>query len=408
MADSRPAAYGDAAAPALVPSTFAQARPQVQLIGLLSLGHLVIDLMQGALPALLPSLKSAHGLSYAATGVIVLASTLTSSIIQPLFGYLADQSARRWMLPTSVVLTGAGFSLLGVAPGYPAVLALVLAMGFGVAAYHPEAYKTATSVAGERRATALSWFTLGGNAGIALGPPVMALLVAMYGIGGTVGLLVPTVVVAAALVVALPRLSDAGARAGAAARATRDGANQPRAMALLVLVVTLRSWTTLGFTTFVPFYYVDVLHADPGIIGTVLFVYLGAGALGTVVVGPLADRWGTRPFMVWSLLAVTPLFALFLNVSGPLAFVVLALLGGTLVSTFTVAVVLGQQYLPRNAGMASGLIVGLATGTGGLGVTLLGWVADTHGLMSALWISALMPFAAFVAAWFLPSPPRRS
>jgi FSR family fosmidomycin resistance protein-like MFS transporter len=407
MADSRPAAYGDAAAPALVPSTFTEARPHVQLIGLLSLGHLVIDLMQGALPALLPSLKSAHGLSYAATGMIVLASTLTSSIIQPLFGYLADQTARRWMLPISVVLAGAGFSLLGVAPGYSAVLALVLAMGLGVAAFHPEAYKTATSVAGERRATALSWFTLGGNAGIALGPPVMAVLIAMHGVGGTLGMLVPTGIVAALLVAVLPRLSDRGAHAAAATRARREGVNRPGAMALLVLVVTLRSWTTLGFTTFVPFYYLDVLHADPAIIGTVLFVYLGAGALGTVVVGPLADRWGTRPFMVWSLLTVTPLFALFLNVTGPAAFVVLALMGAALVSTFTVAVVLGQQYLPRNSGMASGLIVGFATGTGGLGVTLLGWLADTHGLMSALWISALMPFAAFVAAWFLP-PPRRS
>jgi FSR family fosmidomycin resistance protein-like MFS transporter len=309
------------------------------------------------------------------------------------------------MLPISVALAGVGFSLLGVAPGYGTLLALVLAMGLGVAAFHPEAYKTATSVAGERRATALSWFTLGGNAGIALGPPVIALLVTMYGLTGSLGMLLPAAVVAVLLVAVLPRLAGDGARA-AAVRATGDGVNQPAAMALLMLVVTLRSWTSLGFTTFVPFYYVDVLHADPAIVGTVLFVYLGAGALGTVVVGPLADRWGTRPFMVWSLLAVTPLFALFLNVTGVLAFVVLALMGGMLVSTFTVAIVLGQQYLPRNAGMASGLIVGLATGAGGLGVTLLGWLADTHGLMSALWISALMPFAAFVAAWFLPAPRR--
>ena len=406
MADSRPAAYGDAAAPTLAPSTFERVRPHVQIIGLLSLGHLVIDLMQGALPALLPFLKSAHGLSYAATGMIVLASTLTSSIIQPLFGYLADQTARRWMLPISVVLAGGGFALLGVAPGYATVLALVLVMGLGVAAFHPEAYKTATSVAGERKATALSWFTLGGNVGIALGPPAIALLVTTYGLGGSLGMLVPAAIVAALLFAVLPRLSDGGARATAAARASRDGVNRPSAMALLVLVVTLRSWTSLGFTTFVPFYYLDVLRAEPHVVGTVLFVYLGAGALGTVVVGPLADRWGTRPFMVWALLAVAPLFALFLNVTGALAFVVLALMGATLVSTFTVAVVLGQQYLPRNAGMASGLIVGFATGTGGLGVTLLGWVADTQGLMTALWISALMPFAGFVAAWFLPEPRR--
>jgi MFS transporter, FSR family, fosmidomycin resistance protein len=95
-------------------------------------------------------------------------------------------------------------------------------------------------------------------------------------------------------------------------------------------------------------------------------------------------------------------------IRGPLAFVVLGLMGAVLVSTFTVSVVLGQQYLPRNAGMASGLIVGFAIGAGGLGVTLLGWIADHHGLMTALWISALMPLAGSLAASFLPPPPARA
>jgi FSR family fosmidomycin resistance protein-like MFS transporter len=87
-----------------------------------------------------------------------------------------------------------------------------------------------------------------------------------------------------------------------------------------------------------------------------------------------------------------------------LAFVALGLMGAVMVSTFTASVVLAQQYLPKNAGMATGLIVGFASGTAGLGVTLLGWLADRHGLMLALWISALMPLAGFVAAWFLPTP----
>jgi FSR family fosmidomycin resistance protein-like MFS transporter len=111
--------------------------------------------------------------------------------------------------------------------------------------------------------------------------------------------------------------------------------------------------------------------------------------------------------MLWAFLAATPFTVLFLNVTGPLAFVMLALVGVVLVSSFTVSVVLAQQYLPRNAGMASGLVVGFATGTGGLGVTVLGWVADHHGLLSALWISALMPLLAFAAAWFLPAPRMR-
>jgi FSR family fosmidomycin resistance protein-like MFS transporter len=403
MADSKPVAYETAAA-ALAPSLADRVRPNVRLIGLLAMGHFVIDLNQGSLPAILPFLKASHGLSYAAAGTIVLAANLTSSLIQPLFGWLADQTARRWMLPVSVFLSGAGLALLGVAPSYPAILALVLLMGVGVAAYHPEGYKTATSDAGDRKATALSWFSLGGNAGIALGPPLVTTLVASVGLSGSLAMLLPTIAMTALLALVLPSLAPVG-RPGAASR-TGAGVTMPGAMALLIFVVMVRSWTQLGFTTFVPFYYVDVLKADPRIVGPLLFVFLGTGAVATVIAGPLADRWGARRFMTWVFLGVTPFAALFLNVTGVAAFVALGLMGAVLTSTFTVSVVLAQQYLPRHAGMASGLIVGFAIGTGGLGVTFLGWVADHHGLMSALWISALMPLVGFVAAWFLPSPRR--
>src|SRR2546429_3566555 len=170
MADSEPAVYSAPVAPGLVASASRGIRPNTKLIALLSIGHFVVDLNQGCLPALLPFLKSTHQLSYAAVATIVLAANVASSIVQPLFGYFADQTARRWILPTSVLLTGGGFALMGLAPGFAALLALVVAMGLGVAAYHPEAYKTATSVAGERKATALSRFSPGGNEGHAPGP----------------------------------------------------------------------------------------------------------------------------------------------------------------------------------------------------------------------------------------------
>jgi MFS transporter, FSR family, fosmidomycin resistance protein len=401
MADSKPAAYDTPAAQALVASITDRGRPNAKLIALLSFGHFVVDLNQGSLPALLPFLKSAHQLSYAAVATIVLAANVASSIVQPVFGYFADQTARRWMLPASVLLTGVGFALMGLAPGYGPLLGLVVAMGLGVAAYHPEAYKTATSVAGERKATALSWFSLGGNVGVALGPPVITALIIGVGLAGSLGLLAPTLVAAALLLAVLPALSQgATPRAAAAAR----GVNMPGAMALLILVVTIRSWTSLGFTTFVPFYYIDVLGADPRLVGPLLFVFLGAGAAGTVVAGPLADRWGARAFMQWVLLAALPFGVLFLLTRGVLAFVMLGIFGALLTSSFTVAVVLGQAYLPRNAGTASGLIVGFAIGAGGLGVTALGWVADQYGLPAALWTSTLVLVLAFVATRLLPSP----
>jgi MFS transporter, FSR family, fosmidomycin resistance protein len=403
MAESKPAAYDAVAAGAFVAAA-GRVKPHTKLIALLALGHFVIDVSQGSLPALLPFLKQHHALSYAQAAMILLAANLTSSIVQPLFGYLSDQLARRWILPVSVFVSGAGIALLGLAPGYPGVLALVVVMGLGVAAWHPEGYKTATGVAGDRKATALSWFSLGGNVGIALGPPLITFLITGLGPEGTLGMLLPAVLVGMLFVAVLPMLSREAAPVKAAAGARREGATMPSAMALLILVVSIRAWASFGFTTFVPFYYVDTLAADPRIVGLLLFVFLGAGALGTVVAGPIADRVGPRPFMKWVLLAAAPFGVLFLLSSGPIAFVMLALYGGVLTSSFSVSIVLGQSYLPRHAGMASGLIVGFAIGLGGAGVTALGWVADRWGVPAALWISAMMPLVAFVPTRLLPAP----
>jgi FSR family fosmidomycin resistance protein-like MFS transporter len=139
-------------------------------------------------------------------------------------------------------------------------------------------------------------------------------------------------------------------------------------------------------------------------VGVLLFVFLGSGALGTVIAGPIADRVGPREFMQWVPLVALPFGVLFLVSGGPLAFVMLGLFGGVLTSSFSVSVVLAQAYLPRNAGMASGLIVGFAIGLGGAGVAALGWVADRWGVPAALWVSALMPLAAFALTRLLPAP----
>jgi FSR family fosmidomycin resistance protein-like MFS transporter len=404
MAESKPAAYDAVAAGAFVAAA-GRVKPHTKLIALLALGHFVIDVNQGSLPALLPFLKQHHALSYAQAAMILLAANLTSSIIQPLFGYLSDRLARRWILPVSVFVSGAGIALLGLAPGYGGVLALVILMGLGVAAWHPEGYKTATSVAGDRKATALSWFSLGGNVGIAVGPPLITFLVTGIGPEGTLGMLLPAVLVGMLLLAVLPMISrEAAPIRPAAGAGRREGATMPRAMALLIVVVSIRAWASFGFTTFVPFYYVDTLKADPQLVGVLLFIFLGAGALGTMVAGPIADRVGPRPFMKWVLLIAAPFGMLFLLSSGPLAFVMLALYGGVLTSSFSVSIVLGQSYLPRHAGMASGLLVGFAIGLGGAGVTALGWVADHWGVPAALWISAMMPLVAFVPTRLLPAP----
>src|SRR3989442_692147 len=215
MADSKPAALATAAAVPF-PTIVERVRPHAKLIGLLALGHFAVDLTQGSLPAVLPFLKSAHGLSYAEVATIVLATNLTASLLQPLFGYLADQTMRRWILPTSVVVAGAGMALTGLAPGYTSLVLLVVVMGLGVAAWHPGAYRPATGGGGDRRARALPYFPLGGTGGRALGPLVAPFLVPPWALGGPLARALPPLLVGAGRLAALPSLTPATT----AARAT--------------------------------------------------------------------------------------------------------------------------------------------------------------------------------------------
>ncbi len=378
-------------------------KPNMPLLSLLAMGHMVIDVNGGSLTALLPFLKPALALSYASAAFVILMANVTSSLIQPVFGYFADKTSRRWILPASVLLASLGMGLTGLAGSYAMVLALVVVSGIGIASYHPEGYRTATQVAGDRKATGVSIFSTGGNIGIALGPPLITALVTAFGLKGSLGLIVPGLMTAGMLAAMLPRLTPAGPH-----EAKREKAGHLKTslygMTVLVIMVMLRSWTQTGFSTLVPFYYLDVLHGDPRMVGTLLGVFLGSGALGTLAAGPIADRFGIRRYAVGVFLLATPLAVAFLFVRGIWLYLVLGALGFVLISTFAVTVVLAQSYMPRNLGMASGLIVGFATGAGGVGATVLGSVADHMGLRTALWIPALMPLAAFAVSMLLPEP----
>jgi MFS transporter, FSR family, fosmidomycin resistance protein len=378
-------------------------RPHFKLIAFLAAGHLVVDLNQGALPALLPHLKSSLGLSYAAVGTLLLVSNITSSVIQPLFGLFADRKARQWILPVAILLSACGFALTGPAGNYHSILMLTACMGLGVASYHPEGFKTVNAVGGSRKTTAMSWFSIGGSFGYSLGPLVITALVAGFGVNGTLWMLAPGIAVSSLLMLQLPRLSSRAVALGSQLSEVH-GKSRPGGLALLIGIVVLRSWTQLGLVAFVPFYYVDHLKTGQQYIGVLLFLFLGAGVVGNLIAGPLADRWGNRALLIAGFVGSIPLSVLFLLSSGFWSWLVLALLGAFLFSTFSVTVVLGQQYLPRRPGLASGLTSGFAIGAGGVGAAGLGWVADHFGLMPVLWIAALLPVPALIGSFFLPRP----
>jgi FSR family fosmidomycin resistance protein-like MFS transporter len=373
-------------------------------MAVLSLGHLCVDLCQGALPALLPFLIAAHDWSYGQASALVLAATVSSSIVQPLFGHLSDGRSLPWLLPGGVALAAAGIALAGVADSYALTFAVVVASGLGVAAYHPEASRFANYVAGERRATAMSFFSVGGNAGFALGPVLVTPLALAFGLGGTPLVAVVPAVVAIFIARELPRLK--GFRPAAPAAGEHDAdpaqADQWRPFALLSAAVAARSVVYFGLMTLVPLYFVNELDTTEATANAALTVMLAAGAVGTLIGGRLADRFGRRVVLRTSMAVLTPLMVVLLLGGVGVAIGALALIGAATIATFSVTVVMGQEYLPSRLGIASGVTLGLAIGFGGLGAALLGVLADATSLRTALEVVAILPLPALALAMALP------
>jgi FSR family fosmidomycin resistance protein-like MFS transporter len=370
-------------------------------MALLSSGHLATDFANGALPALLPFLQERFSLSYMLVGALVLASQASSSLIQPLFGLWSDRRGAMWMLPAGVALAGTGIALAADAPSYWLVVLLVLVSGVGVAAFHPEGSKFAGFVSGRKRASGMAWFSIGGNLGYALGPIATTAVIASLDLRGGLLLAAPCLVVAAAMVVGTPYLRGFAPEPGAAR--ARAGADDPRAMKLLLGVIALRSVAWFGLITFVPLWEVSQGHSK-SYGNHLLALMLFAGGIGTLALGPLADHFGRRPVLLGSVVATGPLVIVFVLVGGIAGAVALALIGACVVGTFGVTMVMGQEYMPRHVGTASGLVIGLSVGLGGVAALGLGWLADATSLRAALFVAAVAPVVAIVFAALLPSP----
>jgi FSR family fosmidomycin resistance protein-like MFS transporter len=369
----------------------------------LSTGHLAVDFAGGAIPALLPFFKDRFGLSYTLAAVLVLASSVSSSVIQPLFGFWSDRRGAIWLLSAGVAVAGVGIALAAASPAYGLVVLCVVISGLGTAAYHPEGSKFAAYASGDGRASGMSLFSVGGNIGYALGALVTTPIVIALGLTGGLLLMIPGLVVAGMLLRLVPYLltlePGEADRSAAGASAERE---RPGAMVLLLVIVALRSVAWFGLLTFVPLWE-QSLGNSKSYGSHLLSLMLVTGAIGTLLAGPAADRIGRRPVLLASNVVVPPAILVFVLVGGVPGALALCVVGPAVVGTFGVTMVMSQEYLPRHIGMASGLSIGLSIGLGGIAAVILGAVADSVDLETAFYVCAAAPVLGAVLTVLLPS-----
>ncbi|MBE1592817.1 MFS transporter [Nonomuraea angiospora] len=363
---------------------------------MLAAGHAAVDFYQGAVPALVPFLVAGRGYGYVAVSGIVLAATLLSSVVQPVFGVLTDRWRMPWLIPVSTLVAGAGVALGGVTDSYVLTWLAVALSGLGVAAYHPESARLAR-IASEGSHVRMSWFSLGGTLGFASAPVLVTPLLAGWGLGASPLLAAPAVLGAVATLPAVRALAGGGRAARAAAPV--PGRDDWPSFARLTLVIVFRSVVYVGLSAFV------ALFMGGGAAGAVaLFVLFAGGAVGTVLGGRLAARWGRMRTMRLAYALAVPAVAGVVLAPGPVAYAFVAASSIALYAPFSLHVTLGQDFLPTRVGTAGGVTLGLAVSVGGLASPLVGALAEATTLRTALACLIVFPALAWLLARTLKEP----
>jgi len=373
-------------------------------IALLSLGHLATDLTQGAVAALIPVFVAERHWSYATAGSLVLALNLSSSVVQPAFGHWADRRSREWLMPVGLAMAGSGLAFAGWMPSYVLVLAVLASAGIGVAAFHPSAAQALHGVAGAKRATAMSIFGVGGNVGFALGPLLATGAVLAAGLRGSMLLIIPGWLMAVLLASSLRQFPvKAGMLSRGAESASTVSRDSRGGFTALAGVIFCRSVAFAALNAFLASYWIGSLRQTRATGGVALSLLLATGAMGTLLGGWMADRYGRKAVIASGLVfAGLLMFALPMIHQAEVAMALLVPIGLGLFAPSSVMVTLGQEYLPERVGLASGVTLGLAVTVGGLAAPVLGWIVDQYGFAPMFTLAAAVALAAGLVAGLLP------
>jgi FSR family fosmidomycin resistance protein-like MFS transporter len=394
-------------------TTPASDRTAFRVLGALSVCHLLNDMVQSLLPSIYPILKSALGLSFVQIGLITLVNNLTASVLQPIIGFHTDRRPKTQSLAVGMAFMLSGLLLLAWSRQFGTVLAAATLIGIGSSVFHPESSRIARIASGGRPGLAQSLFQVGGNAGSAIGPLLAAFIVLPRG-QPSLALFAAAPLVAMALLWRVGRWYGRRLPAATSLNASHladraiSAPDVRRALAILLVLVFSKYVYLASLGTFYTFYLIERFGVSVQTSQIYLFVFLGAVAVGTILGGPIGDRYG-RKYVIWtSILGVLPFTLALPYVSLPLTGFLSAIIGLILASAFSAIIVYAQELVPGRVGTISGLFFGLAFGIGGLGAAVLGVMADAYGITLVYRLCAWLPALGLLTAW-LPDiePPRR-
>jgi len=373
----------------------------------LSFCHMLNDMMQSLLVAIYPMLKTDYGLDFGQIGLLTLTFQLTASLLQPWVGFYTDRKPQPFSLVAGMCSTFVGLLLLSTATSFGLLLAGAAVVGMGSSIFHPESSRVARMASGGRFGLAQSVFQVGGNSGAALGPLLAALIVVPHGQGSVAWFSAAALI--AAMVLWRVGLWYREARANAARKSAAETPSLvlPKrkvmiTLGVLAMLVFSKNFYMASLTSYYTFYLIDTFHVSVRTAQVYLFIFLGAVAVGSLVGGPVGDRFG-RKVVIWcSILGVLPFTLMLPHANLFWTPILSVLIGLILASAFSAIIVYGQELVPGKVGTIAGLFFGFSFGMGGLGAAILGEVADIQGIRYVYQLCAFLPAIGLLTV-FLPN-----
>jgi FSR family fosmidomycin resistance protein-like MFS transporter len=383
-------------------------RTAFAVLAAISFSHLLNDTIQSLIPAIYPILKSTFALSFGQIGLMTLALMLTASLLQPVVGFYSDRRPTPYSLVVGMGFSLVGLLLLSVAAAFATLLLAAALVGIGSSVFHPESSRVARMASGGRHGLAQSLFQVGGNVGSSFGPLLAAFLVVPRG-QSSIGWCALLALLGMMILWKIGgwyriRRSATSGTSSSSSPGGRTHVSSRRvgwSIAILAALIFSKYFYLASLTSYYTFYLISRFHVSVRTAQIDLFVFLGAVAAGTILGGPLGDRFG-RKYVIWgSILGVLPFTLLLPHASLLWTSILSVVIGLILASAFSAIVVYAQELVPGRVGLISGVFFGFAFGMGGLGAAVLGRLADVVGIESVYKLCAFLPMIGLLAA-FLP------